>query len=415
MGDNFISSNSSFMSDTVKKILLIIVGILLFGGIFLFLILPSRLDKQARCIEFSENHLNGIEKCEENRFRQIVFVVGDTQNTPKPTLSKQYAEIVDLMYHNDKESNIATISVSEPDNNPKRLDIKSGKSVRKIKQAIDKQLDQMSAEKDGADYLEAIRTAASYVDNKDNTLIYVIGSGLSDKGLLNFAEHDLLNNDVDEIADSVATKIDSKGELDGITIFWDGMGHTIEPQEKLSTTLKTREEKIYAAVLNRLGLGSNNLVVAHELDEGIKNNEASGVVKPVQNAIVDLYFEFSDKDSASFMFIENTAQFKDLKAATEKATELAKQLNRYKSTKMSIKTYMSRGMCDGEKNDSLLAERSSATRDLLIKQGADGSRIEIEAGELGDIAECPNGLGHYAADPQIAAENRKVTLRISNK
>ena len=412
MDDNFIFDNKD--EKGIWKIVLVSVAIILGLGTILGILIGTSMKEDAdNCKEVSVQ--TGINRCDsDKKFKQIIFVIGDTANTRKPVVDEKSIGIISTMYDVEKYGvdGVSYISVSRPDDAPQPFDTNK-KGAKKIKDEVMKQIKSSYSTVDGADYLEAIRNAALYAKEKNDTLIYVIGSGLSDTGLLNFAEGDLLfGHSTDEIADAVSGMVDDKKALSGLTILWEGLGDTVAPQASLNVDLKEKEERIYKTVLIKLGLDekdfkkSKTTTVENEKNENVRTN-----VKTTSVDNKTLVFEYSNENS-ELAFKPGTATFKDQAAARAEVLEFVKK---HGNSIYTIKPFQSRGMCDGAKDGDLLDSRAEATKQLFIDAGVSAADIRIEEGEIGDANECPNGADHYPVDENVAPMNRKVRISVMRK
>lgn len=411
MNDSFIFDDKE--SKGIWKIVLIVVAVVLGFGALLGVLIGSSLKEEGdTCREASRQTGIDISRCKE-KFEQIIFVIGDTANTRKPTIEDANGRIIDSMYDVEKNGieGLSYISVSKPDDAPQPFDTNK-KGAKKIKDAVIKQIESSHAIINGADYFEAIRNAALYAKDKSNTLIYVIGSGLSDSGLLNFADGDLLfGHSTDDIGNAVSEAVDDKKALRDLTVFWEGLGDTVEPQEQLNTDLKKKEKDIYSVSLQELGLDEDNFIERKTTVKSEKNDDIKTTVKTTSVKNQTLVFDYSS-DNSELAFNPGTAVFKDKKAAEAEVKNFVKK---YKNAIYTIKPFQSRGMCDRNKDEKLLNSRSEATKQLFIDASVSVADIRTEEGEIGDANECPNGLGHYQVDESIAPMNRKVRISVMKK
>lgn len=344
---------------------------------------------------------------EANNYDEIIFVVGDTANTPRPTLSlPEYAE----SRYNGK--GLYAVSVSKPTKNP--IEIES-ETVNDIKTY----LESMSAKADGADYLEAIRTAARFADNPEKTLIYVIGSGLSDRGLLDFANNDLLSEEIEitDITEKIAEKIKDTSELKDLTIVWDNLGETVPPQTELTSTAKNRLKSIYKDVLTAIstdakGKKSNFELIFKESGAADHSAATSFVVTPVsvEADIIDIHEEHSAASASTFTFQNGSStDFIDEPATIAIINDHVTKLTAHPNAKITITAYASRGNpCRETPDDALIEARLTTIKRLYQARGIAENRIITKNGGFGSANDCPNGV----ADDIKASENRKVTIDI---
>ena len=141
MNDGFVFDNDG--SRGIWKIVLGIFAIILVAsGLLGLLIGTSIIGSGDTCRKVSENTGISIEKCDvDERFRQIIFVLGDTANTPKPVISKDSGEIISSMYdaENENSKGLSYISVSEPDDAPQSFDVNKH-NINKIKEKVTEQV-----------------------------------------------------------------------------------------------------------------------------------------------------------------------------------------------------------------------------------------------------------------------------------
>ena len=359
----------------------------------------------------------------EKSFQEIVLVIGATQNTPKPTLSDNVKKYIKNSLVKYEDARISTILVSEAYRNPDELWYdKDKKATSTIDQYIkdlnnkvlniDREIGELKAIEDGADYLEAIRTAASSIDGKVNACIVVIGSGLSDKGLLNFASDDLLNESVkqEKIINGVNAKINNSRELDGVKVVWDGIGATVLPQLPLSPDEKDKIKDVYGAILRRMG--ARDVEFEQKLNgRASVDTESKVLTTKTYNPKIDITEYFDDTTSVSFN--GNEATFVNKTEAERTLLEHVKVMLDHKDTKAEITTFMARGQVDcseGTRDDRLLADRGKAVKDFFIANGVAGDRIKTSQGGFGSENECP--YGEYMEEQ--AKKNRKVVIHIFN-
>ena len=118
MDDNFIFEDKD-SKGIWKKVLVVFAVILGILALLVVLIWTSIIDEGGRCKEIASQAGIEIDRC-ENKFKQIIFVIGDTANTRKPVIGEENGEIISLLY--DAESSgargLSYISVSKPDDAP---------------------------------------------------------------------------------------------------------------------------------------------------------------------------------------------------------------------------------------------------------------------------------------------------------
>ena len=278
---------------------------------------------------------------------------------------------------------------------------KQKKDLKKMDEKLKAAMEGAKVSEDGAQYLEAILDIAGESDRSEKSAIYVIGSGLSDGGMLNFVQTDLLNTDTDVIIEYLANKqLFEKYSLKGLEITWVNIGLTSEPQDPLTAIEKKKVEEIYKSVLNKLGA---KVIFTQEKNAETDQKATEykvGIVETIEQN--DPIFEFSDE---AIGFVAGTANFKDVAQAEE---ALMKVVNRALSTGKNIVVtgYMSNGQCNYEADKSLSGQRAEAVKNILVENGVSESRITVVNGGVLNADECKNGK----YDSEIAQTNRKVII-----
>ncbi|MDR2083243.1 MAG: hypothetical protein LBP35_06610 [Candidatus Ancillula trichonymphae] len=111
----------------------------------------------------------------------------------------------------------------------------------------------------GADYLEVILEASNNVKDVHSPLIIVIGSGLSDSGILDFTSGNLLARNPEKVTEQLISSGKIKEDhLKGITVLLSGFGQTVAPQQALGNTERDDLIDIYTKVLSVWALRSNS-------------------------------------------------------------------------------------------------------------------------------------------------------------
>lgn len=369
------------------------------------LIFPQRIgnaiERDARCKDLGFHgggHLF-YELCDKN-FDKIIFVVGDTVNTPKPNLG--FPNIMKDAY--TKTSGVYAMSVSKPSKNPKKINV-DGKD---IDVAVAEYIEKMSAGSDGADYLEAIRTAVKFAgDDKEKTLIYVIGSGLSDKGLLNFADGNLLTlkDDAESIAEKAQEAMsEDSDDLESITIFWDGLGETVYPQSDLSSDSRDKLEKIYRSLFENLAVDEESIIIKNRDYFESSSAKTSHFVKTSNGIYIDIY---GPGETKAFEFEGGSDTLVDETATIEKIKEYSNDRN-IKSITLAVK--VSRGEeCRKEPDYKLIEKRYDHIKKLFANNGISESIIKTEPGAFGPEADCKDGKFQ---GEEIAKKNRYIEIRV---
>lgn len=384
-------------------------------AVLAILILPSRFASIANCNDLGlggglTTILTG--SCDKS-FDEIVFVVGDTQNSPAPSLN--YPEYIETALNLNKAS-ITAMSVSNPRRNPKLItDYDSSKKVKDFVNQTVEYISSMKATNEGADYLGAIQTAADSTEDKNKTLVYVIGSGLSDRGLLDFANNNLLGQDfsVDQITDRIAERLNDNTALKGVTIVWDGLGQTAPPQQYLSKESTDKLKQIYSAIFTELGASRSNIRFKNKLN-GDASVDTNVYVKTSSTGEEPLNWtkQYTGDVTSAFQFVGDSAAFVDQQATDAGISEIVDVASGHPNATITVTAYMSRGNCARQDVDQVLLDsRLSAINSLLVARGIDPARITLTSGGFGDAPEC-DAWGNYIETE--AAKNRRVDVNVKN-
>lgn len=410
MSTTFSFDDGNDFKERFKKFVpvigMVIAAIVILG----ILIIPGRLENSKICDELGLGGQGVQSETCKNRFNQIIFVVGDTANTPKPAVTRE--QYIKLAYDKGTlNSGIYAISVAEPSATP----VLVGDEMAMVDEVSSK-ISKMKAKTDGADYFEAIRNAASHIVNGGNNrgLIYVIGSGLSDRGILNFAENEYLigEKNVSDIVNKIYAEImDDDFDFDGVTVLWDGVGKTVSPQQALDKSAEDRVYNIYSRLLKKLGLDSK-IIREDRLPQ--TENDVEYTVKTTKVENKSFYYLKEYVDTGAFQFEADSDVFVDKEASEKEAREIADILLTYPDEKIYITAYMSKGAraCSSlSVNVDLLISRLKAVKDII--QDMSGEKIQeerfvMEEGGFGPEEECPNGT----RDEEASRKNRKVVIRI---
>lgn len=410
--NKFIYDKKNFKKK-LQQALPVIGIVAIVVAILSILILPSRLETIRKCDELGLGGDFGTivtGQCTKS-FDEIIFVVGDTQNTPAPSLN--YPEYIDTAL-NIKKASISAISVSNSHRNPKIItDYDESNKANKIISKVDEFLSTTAAVNNGADYLEAIQTAAEYAENKNRTLIYVIGSGLSDHGTLNFADNSFLdkNSNTEEISEKVSQYIDNPSILKDTTIVWDGIGQTISPQPALNDSNRVKLKEIYGLIFKELGNRTVRFKDKLSSDSSANTLNTVKITKITQEGPCFSETYTANKTSA-FKFNGDSATLVDSGATDEEVDKVVAATNGCPNAKVKVTAYMSRGQCSRQDVDNaLLDDRLNAIKNKLIERGINPEKIELVPGGFGDAPECNNG-DYNSAEGE---KNRRVDIEVKSE
>jgi len=339
---------------------------------------------------------------------EIAIVIGNTKNSPQPSISEDISEVIEatMMLHkgDDAYEIIDSIKLISAINVPEviSLDV-SDLSLKEIgnnnsnakrsanlnTKALEEKVKQLTPTGNGANYLEAVLKAKDNVEN--GSKIIVIGSGLSDAGDLNFSRDSLLTNE-DVRKDSVEKIRDKYGHdyLEGYTVEFYGLGDTSLPQEALSTVQKEIVRSVYKNVIRALG---GSVIVSTKTLTG-EPVSTEYVVGTTDTGCGDIGLVFDD---TSLSFVPNQAVFTDNNEAKNSLRTISSLWDKYKDTIQSIQVDGYIAPYAGV--DSLSQPRAELVKSVLVEAGVPSDRITAMG----------RGVGPYPEPSQ----NRIVKVTIS--
>lgn len=340
--------------------------------------------------------------------KEIAIVLGNTQNTPAPSIAGDIADLVSetMLQHkgSDTDDIADSIKFISAVKNPtvvnfRSLDIKihdistnSSNAKRDAKrnvEAISEKINQLTPTDNGANYVEAIVKARDNVE--PGSRIIVIGSGLSDTGDLDFSKTSLLTNE-----DSRTTALDAIQEkyganyLEGYTVEFYGLGDTNTPQEALSSIQKGVVRDIYKDAIRQIG----GKVTMHTQTKTGPSVETAFVVGTTDTGCGDIKLIFDDED---LKFVGDRAIFIDEALATKTLSTVQDIWNQQKDTIEAIQVDGYTAHYPGA--DSLSQDRADTVKNALVRLGVSSDRITATG----------KGYGPYETD----AQNRTVKVNIS--
>jgi outer membrane protein OmpA-like peptidoglycan-associated protein len=302
----------------------------------------------------------------ESKYDAIAIVIGVTANSPLPALDNGTVKLIGDYVYNNKLDKITVVQAEGSSRVlPYPISMKyESTNSDKIANDFTTFLENFSGglgslvpAANGADYLEAIKAADLAVKqsganttnpansgvnldaNPQNPLIIVIGSGLSDSGILNFAQGDLLKAEQDAIYAKISPNL-KENDLQGDTIIWINAGQTTAPQFPLNTNSVKHVQGIYSKVLASMGAISTSFVTEQPSDGYLPVNNPDGYTVAqtnVPNESVDwsgLTIEFSDQMLGGF--VTNSAAFQNPLKAEEALAGLVQKLLQAPQVKVTI-------------------------------------------------------------------------------
>lgn len=356
-------------------------------------------------------------------YDKIAIVAGNTKNSPKPSLDEEAkAYIANSSYKHKVQIYLYSASSQRQSiafNNPsireedeeEKLSASVPKRIAAIEEAIQK-----APTDNGAQYLDTIIEAQkSLVSNKSQKLlIIVIGSGLSDGGIFDFTQGDLIHKDPDAaVEERVKTGDIIQGRLSDIDLYWSGIGSVTSPQKTLTEPELSNLKGLYNNALTRMG------AEIIELSEGVEKNDGSVdspyYVTPIFTKGYEcVWCNTKTFSSDTIGFEENKADInRDI--VKNQLQSLIDEMKKNDAETVNITGFVSliRHNCSIDENNnidhSLALNRAEAIRQFLIGEGISGDRITATDGGHGPEKECANGY----FDEEAAKKNMIITIKAS--
>lgn len=362
----------------------------------------------------------------------VCFMVVNTANSQRPNMNSPLVQ--NTVY--DTILNYGYISVINVDGNVEMVLAKSydiderfkGASVNRLKadaraktENFIKTLQNVIADDPEVDYLEgfrlAVRSLAS-LEGYTSKRIVVLGSGLSTTGVLDF-RNNLLSAEASVIADILEEK-EALPDFSYITVDWQQMGDTAEPQKALLPNQKKRLQEIWSNIIERTGgKVTFDQFIPSPVDESIEYPAVSVVELPADTPVNFDSAEFESQISESSEFAtpvilpEDEVCFKADSAefcSPDKAMETIRLIAEYMLYENSSISLLLAGCIAGDSDSEegylLSLQRAEMVKKALIKLNVPAERLVTRGLGCSDPWHIP-GIGYK---DKLAAQNRKVVL-----
>lgn len=355
-------------------------------------------------------------------FDELVVVVGNTQNSPKPELDfgdGELREILAGVFYNAERGDSPAISIVSAAGGNNVVEFtskyKPAQNIRSSNGALRKLGNDLSriletpATAAGADYLAGILEAANLISTSaKHPLILVVGSGYSDSGVLNFAQDDLFERywqDEENILALLARdRSTQRPSLERVAVYWYNLGDTVAPQVNMNK-YKDDTQTIYEMALTALGAKEINL----RNYSGVKS-DAAAVDSPY--SVMPTFVEELEAGD-SFNVNENVGQFEPDRDILVNETEAEKRLRNFAQRfnnngelKMRLTGYVAYCL----ENENLGLARANTIKRVLTKLGVDEQKILI-AGRRGSPPR--HEKEEYTCDSDLPmTERRTVHIEI---
>jgi outer membrane protein OmpA-like peptidoglycan-associated protein len=258
------------------------------------------------------------------------------------------------------------------------------------------------------DFLDSIDQAARNL-GKDSMGVLVVGSGLQTVDPLNFAVQGLLTADPQQVAADLKSKGELPKDLEGVTVYWSGLGDVAGPQQPLTITARSNLEAIWAAIVK--AAGGTLSVLPEPASGGAATGLPAVTTVPVPAAATktDWSHPIVVRDS-DLLFVKNTATFSQPATAQQVLAGLVPAIEQNGQT-VTITGTASKDQATSNASDLVLSkQRADAVKQALVTLGVPASLL-VTAGVGHDwcgFKPETDATGTYS--DALAAQNRSVIL-----
>ena len=389
-------------------------------GILIYLLFPRlHLNQEQNKSQNQNNETNFNTSNSENQAQYdiVVFVVGNTENSPAPeiTVNKNISATLEDLFYSTEAGEIPNIVLFSATAEPKTIEIEkkyflgqaanelaSQSNFNDLLKGIEKAANS-SPSCSGADYFAAINEALEYVKGYDNPLIIVYGSGLSDTGVFNFAFDDLITDSGLE-KEHVDTILSSDNRFanesyPNVTVNWYGVGQTVGKQPELKEWKKS-VENTYKAIFEYFNIVYKFYSI--KVSSNTESVSSDYKVNITSLPIIEENYELS-LDERYLSFYPDTAQLQNQPEVEQLLKSVVEKLNKNKSVKIKLTGYQT--VCG--KTKTLSIQRAETIKSIMVNLGISADRITTDgvAGPPDDRTEDP-----LCGSTGVAVEHRTVIL-----
>ena len=344
----------------------------------------------------------------------LIIIAGNTANSPEPNLDFSSGELNTILsgvFYGDGTTTIISAAGNNPiidttqSFTPKKNLNASNNNLKKLSEEINVAIKQSPSES-GANYFGAILKAGNEIKSKGlkRPIIVIVGSGYSDRGVLNFASDDVLgrySNSYDAVGLVGGDKSVKEDMLSGATIKWFNAGVVSDPQSKISDHYQALTREIYAELFEYLGASSEILG-----DTGTSNFSSVDTKYTVGQVYVERLRRgdtFNVNEDVG-KFVPDSNELINREEVKDRLRSFAMQFDNSDNLKLKVTGYIA--ICTPGSN---LGEiRASTIRDLLVELGVSYDKIDVY-GQPG--APSTNSSEPYTCDSDLPDTERR-TVRI---
>lgn len=352
--------------------------------------------------------------CSQANKRNLGVVAGSTANEPATQLPASAA----AQLKTAAESN-GSVTIVVPSGTPQARgttllgstanDEIVCKSDQRNKLAqVTQYITELKASAPEADFLDAIDQASR--DLGDHPLgVLVIGNGLQTVDPLNFAVKGLLSADPAAVAADLKAKGELPKHLDGVTVYWSGLGDVAGAQQPLTITARSNLEAIWSAIIKAAG-GTLAVLPEPASGEAVAGLPAvTAVPVPASATKTDWTKPIVVRDS-DLLFVKNTATFSDQAAAQKVLAGLVPSIEQNGQI-VTITGTASRDQATSNASDLTLSkQRADAVKQALIELGVPASLLATAGVGHSWCGFKPETDATGSYSDAVAEQNRTVIL-----
>ena len=351
----------------------------------------------------------------------VIFVVGNTQNSPAPKLTsnKNIISALENVFYSTPVGEKPNVVIFSAVANPVTIDIENkyflGQAANDLASAsnfndlligIEKAANSSPA-MGGADYFAAIIEAFEYSKNYNNPLVIVYGSGLSDTGVFNFAFDNLITDSGKEF-EKVETVLSGDKRFSGdvfsnITLYWFGVGQSVGNQPDLKEWKKS-VQNTYAAIFEYFDVEYKFYLITISANDQSVKTEYDVLITMLPVLTEHIKISLNER---YLSFYADSDKLKNEPEVRELLKGVAETLNKNEDVKIKLTGYQT--VC--AKTKTLGVKRANTIKKILVDLGVDADRITTDgvAGPPDNRVEKPR-----CGSTGVAVEHRTVILETYN-
>lgn len=290
-------------------------------------------------------------------------------------------------------------------------------------------IDEVAAVYPEVDYLEGLRCTAAALHSLDDTYtsrsIICCGTGLGTQGYMDF-QNNLLSAEPDMIVEMLNER-EALPDLEGITVYWIGMGQVAAPQEKLTPKQSKNLESIWKAVIEASGgefVPNEYITVSTDTKTTDELPSVSVVDIPPETPYVfepKVLDEQAKKEESGevesaftepIVLGEEQVEFvgdQSVYLHPEDAVDTIKPIAEYLIEHDTVPLLLVGSTAGDDTNEftlQLSRDRAAAVKGTLVELGVDPNRITV----IGMGSSDPWHIFGAGYDGPVASSNRKVVL-----